>query len=327
MFDMRRREFITLLGGAAAAWPLAARAQQPAVRRDRRRQRAENIPKLGAHGGVSEGPAYDSDGQRARLLDRLSIATGDGYWPAGLRCGDRPGGAGPDPYPARRWWRLAAGEPQCRSCSCSGRSDRSGLRRKPGPSGRVRDRVTTFEPGWGAPMANGWKLLRDACPAWLGSPAGQSGYRAVEDMLTTGQGRRSVLRRRADSAPVRNVSEIERAFDTFARDRWRPDGPAGLSSTSRRDLFIALAARHRFPPSTPSIFRREGRPDVLRQRYGRCLPARGVYIGRILKGEKPADLPVQFPTKFELVINLKTAKALGLTVPISMQQLADEVIE
>ena len=130
-------------------------------------------------------------------------------------------------------------------------------------------------------------------------------------------------------APVRDVGEIEHAIEALARD-----GNGGLmvlpdiSTTNHRDLIIALAARHRLPAVYPfRYFAANGGlmsygidvADVYRRAAS--------YVDRILKGEKPSDLPVQAPTKFELVINLKTAKALGLTVPISMQQRADEVIE
>jgi len=130
-------------------------------------------------------------------------------------------------------------------------------------------------------------------------------------------------------APFRDVGEIEHAIEALARD-----GNGGLmvlpdiSATNHRDLIIALAARHRLPAVYPfRYFAANGGlmsygidvADVYRRAAS--------YVDRILKGEKPSTLPVQAPTKFELVINLRTAKALGLTVPISMQQLADEVIE
>ena len=128
---------------------------------------------------------------------------------------------------------------------------------------------------------------------------------------------------------VRDASEIERAIATFART-----SNGGLVVTAsplafvHRDLLIALAARHKLPAMYPTreFIIRGGLfaygPDTLDQ-YRRAAG----YVDLILKGEKPADLPVQAPTKYELVINLKTAKVLGLTVPPTLLVRANEVIE
>jgi putative ABC transport system substrate-binding protein len=127
---------------------------------------------------------------------------------------------------------------------------------------------------------------------------------------------------------VRDVGEIERSVSTFARS-----GNGGLIVTAggvafRRDLIIGLASRHKLPAVYP--FRYYAVDGGLIS-YGPDThdPMRraAAYVDRILKGEKPADMPVQAPTKYELVINLKTAKALGLTVPPALLARADEVIE
>jgi putative ABC transport system substrate-binding protein len=136
---------------------------------------------------------------------------------------------------------------------------------------------------------------------------------------------------RMDIAPadVREAGEIERAVTAFAG---QPNSGlivlTGVSAILHRKLFVALAARHRLPAVYPfRLFAAEGGltsygPDSIdpfRRAAG--------YVDRILKGEKPADLPVQAPTKLELVINLKTARALGLEVPAMLLARADEVIE
>ena len=130
-------------------------------------------------------------------------------------------------------------------------------------------------------------------------------------------------------APVREVSELESVVATQAR---APDGalivmPDTFMNLHRAEI-ISLAAHHRVPTIySDRIFAERGgllsygnnRPDNFRRGAS--------YVDRILKGEKPDELPVQAPTKFELVVNLKTAKALGLEVPLHLQQRADEVIE
>jgi putative tryptophan/tyrosine transport system substrate-binding protein len=128
---------------------------------------------------------------------------------------------------------------------------------------------------------------------------------------------------------VRDAGEIERAVTAFARS---PGGgliaTAGAETTRHRDLIIALAARHKLPTVYyERLFVAAGGlisygPDFVDQ-YRRAAS----YVDRILKGEKPADLPVQAPNKYVLVINLKTAKGLGLEVPPSVLARADEVIE
>ena len=129
--------------------------------------------------------------------------------------------------------------------------------------------------------------------------------------------------------PLRDAGEFERAVAAFAQ---APD--SGLIVTlltetiQHRELIITLAARHRLPTVYPlRVFATDGGlisygadvVDVFRRAAG--------YVDRILKGEKPADLPVQAPIKYELVINLKTANSLGLTIPPGMPAIADEVSE
>ena len=133
------------------------------------------------------------------------------------------------------------------------------------------------------------------------------------------------------TAPIRDRSDIEPTIESLAR------GPNGglilpsdtfFESPSVRKFIVELTALHRLPALyTRPEFVRDG--GLMSYAIDQLDQYRGAasYVNRILKGETPADLPVQQPTKFELVINLKTARALGLTVPLSLQASADEVIE
>jgi putative ABC transport system substrate-binding protein len=128
---------------------------------------------------------------------------------------------------------------------------------------------------------------------------------------------------------ARNADEIERAFDVIADKS--SDGLIVLpevSTTLNRELIIALAARHRLPAVYPFRYFAE-RGGLISYGPEQLVDFKQAasYVDRILKGAKPADLPVQAPTKYELVINLKTAKALGIEVPLSMLMRVDETIE
>ena len=167
-----------------------------------------------------------------------------------------------------------------------------------------------------APSVTRAAVLRDA------TQSGTSQFAAIQTVAPS-------LRIEINPVNVRNADEIERAVAAFAR---APNGGlivtgSGLAQL-HRDLIIALAARHKLPAvyyerffvtAGGLISYGPNRTDQYRRAAG--------YVDRILKGEKPGDMPVQAPTKYELAINLKTAKALGLTVPPALLARADEVIE
>jgi putative ABC transport system substrate-binding protein len=133
----------------------------------------------------------------------------------------------------------------------------------------------------------------------------------------------------AIATPIKDATDIEHAIETFALE---PNGgllfPGDITTIVHSELIVALGAKHRLPAIyTYSFWTARGGlmsygfdPVDLYRRAAS-------YVDRILRGEKPADLPVQFPTKFELVINLKTAKAIGLDAPPTLLARADEVIE
>ena len=173
------------------------------------------------------------------------------------------------------------------------------------------------------------QLLKDIAPS-------TERVAILRESGSAGIGQWAVIQAAASSPAVEltpvgthNPAEIERGMAAFARE---PNGGlivvVSSTATAHRQLIIALAAKHRLPAIFPHGYFAKGGGlasygpnliDQYRQAAG--------YVDRILKGEKPADLPVQAPTKYELVINLKTAKALGLTVPPALLARADEVIE
>jgi len=168
-----------------------------------------------------------------------------------------------------------------------------------------------------APRVTRAAVLRDAA-----DPAGVGQWGAIQTAAPS-------LGLELRVVDVRDAGEIERGITTFARGSNGGMIVTGSAPTAiHRDLIITLAARHRLPSvyayryhATSGGLISYG-PETIDQ-YRRAAG----YVDRIFRGEKPADLPVQAPTKYELVINLKTAKALGLDVPASLLARADEVIE
>ena len=328
---MQRREFTMLLGGAAA-WPLAARAQQPG--------RLRRI-------GVLMNLASDDAEEQARLaafqqeLNRLGWNVGgnlriDYRW--GAANADRIGTFAEELVALAPDVILSTGSPTAAALQRATRTvpivfvtvvDPVGsgfvdsLAR---PGGNITG-FTLFEYS----ISGKWlELLKEIAP-------GVSRAAVMRDpTLAAGGGQLGAIQAVApllgmEATPVnvRDIGEIERAITNFAQS-----SNGGLIVTGstlaafHRDLIIKLAAKYKLPAVYfARYFVRDGGlisygPDFLDQ-YRRAAG----YVDRILKGAKPADLPVQNPTKYELVINLKTAKALGLNVPPTLLATADETIE
>ena len=329
---MRRREFITLLGGAAAAWPLAARAQQ-----------AERMRRI----GVISGGRSDDPGLRARNAAFVQGLAQLG-WTDGrnVHIDYRSGEGNADDL--RKYAAelvalapdviLAPGGPAIERVLQATRVVPIVfvIAIDPVGSGFVESlsrpgvRATGFMQFEYNLCAKWLELLKEIAP-------GVTRVAVLRDLATpTGVGQFAVIQSAAPSLGVevipinvRDAPEVERAVTAFART-----GNDGLIVTAGplrgldRNLIFALAARHKLPVIYPSRFYVDGGglvsygADFVDQ-YRRAAS----YVDRILKGEKPADLPVQAPTKYELVLNLKTAKALGLTVPQALLARADAVIE
>jgi len=329
---MRRREFITLLCGATTTWPLAARAQQP-----------ERVRRIGVLMGRS---ANDKEGQAfvaafLQGLQELGWSVGhnvivDIRWSADSNADARKYAAelvalAPDVI-------LAQGSSPVASLLQVTSTVPIVFTNVADPVGagyvdslaRPGGNITGFAP-FEYSMSGKWlQLLKEIAP-------GVTRVAVFRDpSVAAGPGQFAVIQAAAPSLgvelrpfAVRDEGEIERALALFAQS---PNSglivTGGPQAASHRDLIIALAARHRLPAV---YFGRYWAAAGGLISYGSDLldPFRRAagYVDRILKGEKPADMPVQAPTKYELVINLKTARALGLTIPPSLLARADEVIE
>jgi putative ABC transport system substrate-binding protein len=328
---MRRREFMTLLGSAAAAWPLAARAQQG----NRIRRIGLLLSSLAADDPESQARATAfvqglqelgwTDGRNMRIDYRWGLGEADRLRKSAAELV----ALAPDAI-------LAGGNPALAALQ-------QATRALPIVFANVNDPVgnglvtSLARPGGNATgfmsvefglSAKFLELLKQIAPAVTRV--------AVLRNPASGIGQLGALQAAAPSFGVeltpigdRNAEEIERGITVFARG-----ATDGLITTSAgqtqalRDLIIALAARHRLPAVYP--FRRfvaDGGLISFGTDQAESYRRAAGYVDRILRGEKPSDLPVQAPVKYELAINRKTAKALGLTVPPSMLAIADEVIE
>jgi len=330
---MRRREFITLIGMAAATWPLPARAQQG--ERKRRIGVLTNLP---------------SDDAEAQLRNAAFLQGLQAFgWTVGRNVSiDYRWGTGSNDDRLRQYATelvalapdvilgvavtpLMHLQPATRTIPIVfvqvsdpvGAGFVTSLAR---PGGNITG-FTLYEYGFSAKWL---ELLKQVSPgitraAVLRDPSNASGtglFGAVQAMAQS-------LRVELSPVDMRDAMGIEQMITSFARE---PNGglivlPGSLTITHREQI-IALAARHRLPAIYPFRYYAMGGglisygPDVVDQ-YRRAAG----YVDRILKGEKPADLPVQAPTKYELVVNAKTAKALGVTIPDKLLATADEVIE
>jgi putative ABC transport system substrate-binding protein len=329
----KRREFMALVGSAAAAWPLAARAQQPermrrigvlmpaaaddADARDRLRPFQQGLQQLGWNDGHNIRIDYrwgtsDAETIYKNAADLIALA--------------------PDVI-------LANGTPALKAL-------RQETRTIPIVFVQVTDPVaqgivsSLTHPGgnitgfsaYEFSIGGKWlELLKEVAPRivrvkLLFNPktAPYANY-----YLRSFEAAASSFAAEAIPTPVQDASELERAIMTLAAE---PN--AGLIAmpdvftTAHRDLIISLAARHHIPGVYPlRVFAENGGLLSYGIEPTDAFRRAATYVDRILRGAKPAELPVQLPSKYTLIINLKTAKALGLTVPLIMQMTADEVIE
>jgi putative tryptophan/tyrosine transport system substrate-binding protein len=333
---MRRREFLTLVGGTAAAWPLAAQAQPDRLRRI---------------GVLAAGTENDQITQASIAALREELATLGWVQERNLRIELRFGGADADRFPtyAAELVRLApdvivtesgattrAVLQQTRTIPVviTGAGDLlvtgivKSLARPEGNVTGVTNLYSSIGGKWlellkeAVPRVERAALIYNPPPPELATEGGSSYVRSIEDAARA-------LAVKTIKLPYRDAVDIVRAIDAFAAE---PNG--GLivvpppPSRANREAILRLATQHRLP----TIY--SGRPFAAEgglMAYGTGPTDRfrraASFVDRILRGAKVSELPVEYPTKFDLVINLKTAKALGLSIPASLLARADEVIE
>jgi putative tryptophan/tyrosine transport system substrate-binding protein len=325
---MKRREFIAALGGAAA-WPLAARAQQPAMP-------VIGFMNVGTPAGTADVLAAFHQGLSEIGYVEKQNVTIEHRWAEGHY--DRLLGLAADLVRQQVLVVAATGTPAALAAKAAtatipivfetaGDPVRLGLVTSLNRPGRNITGVTQLSSEL---LAKRLGLLHDVLPtaSVIGLLVNPSDPRA-ESQASDMQEAARALGLQIHVLNASSESEINAAFANLAQLRAGAlfVGPSDLFR-SRREQFVALAARQ----GMPAIYQyREYVAAGGLMSYGASLTdayrQAGVYTGRILKGAKPADLPVLQPTKFELIVNLNTAKALGITVPPGVLAIADEVIE
>jgi putative ABC transport system substrate-binding protein len=326
--DMQRREFISLLGGAAAAWPLAVRAQRmtmpvigflqsgsPTATAHTRAAFHSGLREAGYVEGENVGIVYRyADGQ----YDRLPALTADliSNHVAAIFAGGPPAAQAAKAVTTTIPIVFTSTDPV-----------KSGLVASLNRPGGNLTGVAFFVLSLGAKQ---FGLLRELVPNAI--TIGMLVNPKLPDVSTTVADGQAAARAQGLEVLILHASSDDELLAAFADMRKRQiDALVVVSDIffdSRRDQLATLAARHTIPAIYP------WRDYVMvggLMSYGTSVTdgyrQAGNYIARILKGAQPSDLPVVQPTKFELVINLKAAKELGLTVPLTLQVAADEVIE
>jgi putative ABC transport system substrate-binding protein len=331
---MKRRDFITLLGGAAAAWPLAASAQQERMRRlgviiqmaEKDPQAQLNVLAL-QKGLLARGL---NPGQNLRIEYRFGAGSVEAIHTAVTDIL----ATSPEVILAHGTAVTADLQKQTQTVPVvfTVMSDPVGsgfIQSFARPGGNLTGFTNFLEPS----MAAKWvELLKEIAPGVsrvgiLFNPqmAADGGMYFARPAETSA----AALGVKTVRLPVQTPADIDQAINAFAQE---PGGgliaPPDSTTLPHRDLILVLAARHGLPAIYPyRFFLTSGGLMSYGMDYADVFRRAAEYVDRILKGEKPADLPVQAPTKFELVINLKTAKALSLEVPPTLLARADEVIE
>ena len=327
---MRRRKFITLIGGAAAAWPLAARAQQPAM------------PVIGFLRSTSANGSADLVAALRRGLTEAGYTEGQNLaiefrWAENQ--GERLPGLVADLIRRQCAVIIAAGDAEAHAAKAATESipivfvtgaDPVEVGLVPSlnrPGGNLTG-ISFYNSA--DLLSKQLQFLREIVPkgaviGLLVNPNAAPGKSQQRDVQVAAH----ALGQQIVIVNASSERDFDMAFATLAQQRAGALLIAGNALfTGQRDRLVALAARYALPTICP--LRGFVTAGCMMSYSGSLTDAYrqvGVYAGRILRGEKPADLPITLPTKFELVINLKTVKALGLTVPDKLLVAADEVIE